>query len=122
MFPVHKKVNRRDVNNYRGISSLCALAKLLELVIIEPLVTLSKPYIRTDQHGFITSRSTTTNLLCLTSYITDSMLKPSQTDAIYTDLTAAFATLNHRIAVAKLDKLGINGNLNGSCHTSPVAD
>ncbi|XP_055645595.1 uncharacterized protein LOC129782425 [Toxorhynchites rutilus septentrionalis] len=111
MFPVHKKGNRRDVNNYRGITSLCALAKLFELVIMEPLNALSKPYISTDQHGFTTGRSTTTNLLCLTSYITNSMLQYAQTDAIYTDLTAAFDKLNHRIAVAKLDRLGINGNL-----------
>ncbi|XP_062557283.1 uncharacterized protein LOC134222155 [Armigeres subalbatus] len=31
MFPVYKKGDRKDVNNYRGISSLCAASKLFEL-------------------------------------------------------------------------------------------
>lgn len=35
----------------------------------------------------------------------------AQTDVIYTDLSAAFDKLNHAIAIAKLERLGINGNL-----------
>ena len=55
-------------------------------------------------------RSTATNLLCLTSYITNSMSDRAQTDVIYTDLSAAFDKINHRISIAKLDRLGINGS------------
>lgn len=32
MFPVHKKGDRRNVSNQRGITSLCAISKLFELV------------------------------------------------------------------------------------------
>ncbi|XP_055522441.1 uncharacterized protein LOC129716630 [Wyeomyia smithii] len=78
---------------------------------MEPLLAHCKAFISTDQHGFTAGRSTATNLLCLSSYISDSMVKRAQTDVIYTDLTAAFDKLNHRIAVANLDNLGINGNL-----------
>lgn len=109
MFPVHKSGNKHDVGNYRGITSLCAVAKLFELVMMEPLLAHCKPYISVDQHGFVTGRSTATNLLCLTSYITESMSKRFQTDVIYTDLTAAFDKLNHNVAIAKLDRLGIHG-------------
>ncbi|XP_055542649.1 uncharacterized protein LOC129728251 [Wyeomyia smithii] len=91
--------NKNDVSNYRGITSLCAVAKLLELVM------------STDQHGFTAGRSIDTNLLCLNLYISDSMVKRAQTVVIYADLTAAFNKLNHRLAIAKLDNLGINGNL-----------
>lgn len=111
MFPVHKKGNRREVSNYRGVTSLCAIAKLFEIVIMEHLLAHCKPYISTDQHGFMPGRSTTTNLLCFTSYIFETLSEHAQTDAIYTDLTAAFDKLNHRIAVAKLDRLGIHGSL-----------
>lgn len=111
MFPVHKKGNKRDCNNYRGITSLSAIAKLFELIIMEPLFSHCKPYISTDQHGFLTGRSTATNLLCLTSYITNSMSERAQTEVINTDLIAALDKLNHRIAIAKLDRLGINGSL-----------
>ena len=56
-------------------------------------------------------RSTATNLLTLTSYVMNSFGDQSQTDVIYTDLSAAFDKLNHEIAVAKLEKLGIGGPL-----------
>lgn len=39
------------------------------------------------------------------------MTDRAQTDVIYTDLSAAFDKLNHAIAVAKLDRLGVSGNL-----------
>ncbi|KXJ79121.1 hypothetical protein RP20_CCG002271 [Aedes albopictus] len=39
------------------------------------------------------------------------MTMRTQTDAIYTDLSAAFDKLNHHIAIAKLDRLGIGGSL-----------
>lgn len=78
---------------------------------MEPLVSHFKQHLSEDQHGFMAGRSTTSNLLCLTSYITESMTDHMQTDVIYTDLSAAFDKLNHPIAIAKLDRLGINGSL-----------
>ncbi|XP_055604867.1 uncharacterized protein LOC129753090 [Uranotaenia lowii] len=77
MFHVHKKGDRKNVKNYRGISA----------------------------------RSTTTNILPFTSFVQDSFAKGSQTDVIYTDLTAAFDKVNHKIAIAKLDRIGICGSL-----------
>lgn len=111
MFPVHKKGRKRDVDNYRGITSLSAVSKLFELVVMEPLLSHCKHLLDSDQHGFIAGRSTTTNLLCFTTFITDSMIARVQTDAIYTDLSAAFDKLNHDIAIAKLDRFGVCGNL-----------
>lgn len=111
MYPVYKKGDRKDVNNYRGISSLCALSKLFELVVMDPLLSHFKPYLSNDQHGFTAGRSTTTNLLCLTSYITESLSDRNQTDVIYTDLSAAFDKINHAISIAKLERLGVSGNV-----------
>ncbi|XP_062538678.1 uncharacterized protein LOC134206951 [Armigeres subalbatus] len=65
MYPVYKKGSKRDINNYRGITSLSA-AKF-ELVVFDPMVSYCKQIICSDQHGFYAGRSTTTNLLCLTS-------------------------------------------------------
>ena len=109
MFPIHKKGNKRDVDNYRGISTLCATSKLFELVLYSPIFSFFKQYIDDDQHGFMPKRSTATNLLTLTSYAMNSFDDHSQTDVIYTDLSAAFDKLNHQITVAKLGQLGIGG-------------
>jgi len=111
MFPVHKKGDRQNIDNYRGISSLCATSKLFELLVLEPVFFHCKQYISNDQHGFMPKRSTATNLLTFTSYVTEGFADRIQTDAIYTDLSAAFDKINHDIAIAKLGKLGICGSL-----------
>ncbi|XP_055604065.1 uncharacterized protein LOC129752302 [Uranotaenia lowii] len=113
MFPVHKKGDRRDVNNYRGISALCSIAKLFELVVLDPISSFCKNYISNDQHGFMPKRSTTSNLLTFTSFVHESFAAKSQTDAIYTDLSAAFDKVNHEIAIGKLGRLGFGGTLLG---------
>ncbi|XP_055527662.1 uncharacterized protein LOC129720236 [Wyeomyia smithii] len=107
MFPVHKKGDRSNVNDYRGISALCAVPKLFELVIIKPIFSHCQHAISDDQHGFLPKRSTATNLLCFTSYVFESFAQRSQADAIYTDLSAAFDKVNHRITVAKLERYGL---------------
>lgn len=56
-------------------------------------------------------RSTTTNLLAYTSCILESMETHKQVDAIYTDFSAAFDKINHKIMIAKLKRLGISGCL-----------
>ncbi|XP_055612510.1 uncharacterized protein LOC129759116 [Uranotaenia lowii] len=118
MFLVHKKGDRRNVNNYRGISALCAIAKLFELIVSEPIFSYCKPYFSNEQHGFMPKRSTTTNLLTFTSTVQDSFTMGSQTDVIYTDPSASFDKVNHDIAIAKLDRIGIAGLYwNGSAAT-----
>lgn len=111
LFPVHKKGDRSNIENYRGISALCAISKLFEIIVFEPTFAHCKVGLADEQHGFMPKRSTATNLLCFTSYVFDSFADCTQTDAIYTDLSAAFDTINHRIAVAKLDRFGIGGDL-----------
>ncbi|XP_058456552.1 uncharacterized protein LOC131433949 [Malaya genurostris] len=37
MFPVHKKGDRKNIDNYRGITLLSAIPKLFELVVLEPI-------------------------------------------------------------------------------------
>jgi hypothetical protein len=68
-----------------------------------------KKYISPTQHGFTDGRSTTTNLLSFWNYVTDSIEEGYQVDAIYTDFSKAFDTVNHVYLVHKLSKLGIHG-------------
>jgi len=58
--PLHKKGSKLDAINYRRISKFSAIPKLFENVI-----TIISPC----QHGFMKRRSTTTNLLELTSFV-----------------------------------------------------
>lgn len=109
MFPVHKKGPKRDIQNYRGIAALCAMSKLFEVIVLDFVKFNCNDYIAQEQHGFMAKRSTSSNLVTYSSLILSSMQQRKQIDAIYTDLSAAFDKLNHRIAVAKLERLGFGG-------------
>lgn len=79
-------------------------------MILDNLTHSYSSYISDDQHGFTKKRSTMTNLVLYTDSIIREMEQGYQTDAIYTDFSAAFDKINHQIAVAKLSHLGIHGN------------
>lgn len=111
MFPAFKKGDKRDVANYRGVTSLCAGSKLFEILVNDILFCAAKPYISIDQHGFYAGRSTTTNLLQFTSFCLNSMEQGVQVDTIYTDLKSAFDKVNHDILLAKLERIGVAHNL-----------
>lgn len=68
-------------------------------------------YIDETQHGFVKHRSTTTNLVWYSSFFAHTLQERKQVDAIYTDLSAAFDKLDHRVAIAKLERLGFGGQL-----------
>lgn len=109
IFPVHKKGCKRNIRNYRGIAALCAVSKLFEVVVLDFLRFNTNSYIAPEQHGFVPKRSTSSNLVTYTSSIIRAMQQGHQVDAVYTDLSAAFDKINHRIAIAKLSRLGFNG-------------
>ena len=106
MVPVFKKGDRRNVRNYRGVTSLSAASKLFEIIVSSAISRSTKHYISPDQHGFMAGRSVTTNLLDFTSsYITE-IERKAQVDVIYTDLKAAFDRIDHRTLLEKISRLG----------------
>lgn len=111
MVPVHKKGDKRDVKNYRGITNLSAASKLFEIIVSGFILEHTKCYISSDQHGFMPGRSVTTNLLDFTTTCFEQLENGAQIDVIYTDLKAAFDTINHDIMLAKLSKLGASDRL-----------
>jgi len=111
IIPFHKKGAKVHVLNYRGISKLSAISKTFERIIISHLQHLCSSLISPYQHGFVKRRSTTTNLLELTSFVLDGFNKTLQTDVIYTDFSKAFDSVNHSLLLFKLDQLGLPNNL-----------
>lgn len=63
---------------------------LLKCVIIE------------EKYGFMSGRSTTTNLLILQQYIMDAFNLNSQVDVIYTNYSKALDKIDHSILALKL--------------------
>ncbi|XP_053686304.1 uncharacterized protein LOC128735845 [Sabethes cyaneus] len=108
MFPVHKKGDKRNVENYRGITSLCACSKLLEIIVHDALFMCSSQYLSVDQHGFFPRSSVATNLTQFVSFCLNVMEENAQVDVVYTDLKAAFDRVDHAILLNRMEKLEIS--------------
>lgn len=106
LFPVHKRGDRGNVTNYRGITSLCAGSRLLEILVSKILFHEVKNHISCDQHGFYAGRSTVTNLTEFTSFCLRNIEDGVQVDTIYTDLKAAFDRVDHALLLAKVERMG----------------
>ena len=102
IIPIHKKGNKKCADNYRGISLLPLCSKILEKVVFDCLLSHCLPVLPQGQHGFLPRRSCVSNLSCFLRHGWDSIQRGAQTDAIYTDYSSAFTSVNHALLLHKL--------------------
>lgn len=70
--------------------------------------SLSIDMIPWEQHGFISARGTTSNLMELTEYLHMQLKLKNQVDVIYFDFTKAFDRIDHQLLALKLSSLTIH--------------
>ena len=87
--PVHKK-DKSQVSNYRPISLLCIVSKVMERYIYNIVFKVVRPIINTNQHGFMNGKSCTTQLLTIYDEIGKHLDEGKQTDMIFLDFSKAF--------------------------------
>ena len=63
---IHKKGDKALICNYRPISLLCPIAKIMERIIQDDLLDRCREFINPFQHGSLSSKSCTTNLINIT--------------------------------------------------------
>jgi hypothetical protein len=63
------------------------------------------------QHGFVSGRSTVTNLCSFTQFVAECFDARLQVDVVYTDFSKAFDRLDHRILLCKLREFGLSESL-----------
>ena len=100
--PVHKKGDKNVINNYRPISLTCLISKIMEQIIQEELFIKTRDLINPEQHGFLSGKSCTTNLINLTDDIACNLHNDKSIDIIYFDFAKAFDTVNHDLLLQKL--------------------
>lgn len=109
--PIFKTGDKHDVKNYRPISQLPILSKILEKIVFDQLYSAISTIITPNQHGFMKGRSTTSNLALFINFLHSKMDDKEQVDAMYTDFSKAFDRVIHSILLKKLIQLGIHGDL-----------
>ena len=108
--PLFKGGDASVVNNYRPISKLSCLAKILETLIKRQLcsfLTINN-ILNTSQSGFRPGHSTITATSLVINDITTELDRKQKCAAIFIDLAKAFDTVDHAILVKKLASIGLD--------------
>ena len=111
--PLFKKGQKSKPNNYRPVSLTCILCKIMEAIIRDVVVNFleKNDFLSSVQHGFISMRSCTTNLLATLDSWTEMLDSGAPVDAIYLDFSKAFDSVPHQRLLEKLRSYGIHSNL-----------
>lgn len=109
--PIPKKNDPHDVTNYRPVSLLSIVSKVLEHVIFANVSNFVKSYLYDLQHGFRPNRSCVTQLLCVLHDLGRALDAGKEIDAIYLDFSKAFDSVSHRKLLFKLSCFGISVSL-----------
>lgn len=111
VMPIYKSGDADSVSNYRPISLLPSLAKILEKLLNSRLIKFLEKYnlISQNQYGFREGRSTTDAMNHLVTHITKKLDVGEKCVGVFLDLAKAFDTVSIPILLRKLEKLGIRG-------------
>ena len=108
IIPIHKKDNKKNVQNYRPISVTCIISKIFEKCIRDEILLHCQHLLNDSQHGFLPLRSCTTQPFAYD--ISLGLNSNHLMDIIYSDFAKAFDTVNHDIILQKLkDDFKIDG-------------
>ncbi|CAH2236938.1 jg23386 [Pararge aegeria aegeria] len=109
--PVYKQGDKNIISNYRPISILPAMSKILERIINKQLVKYleSNNLLANNQYGFRKQRSATDAVFDLVDGVVRHIDDGEKCLAIFLDLAKAFDTVSIPILIQKLEQLGIRG-------------
>ncbi len=113
VIPIYKAKSREEFNNYRPISLLSNVSKVLEKVVHKRLYSylIRNKILYDKQYGFRPKRSTINAITDFTADVLPSLDGRLKCLSVYLDLSKAFDTINHGILMDKLQYYGIRGKV-----------
>ena len=106
--PIFKAGDKSLFNNYRPISILPYISKIVEKILHSRIMTflLNSNILSNCQYGFQKNKSTYMPLLLIQENVTKSFENGNSMCGLYLDLKKAFDTVDHEILLCKLEKYG----------------
>ena len=109
VIPVFKKGDNLDYNNYRPISLISNIGKLIEKIVHKRLYSFleKNSLLFKQQYGFRNKLSINHALIDITDRIQEACDNGQYACGIYLDFKKAFDTVNHNILLDKLSHYGV---------------
>ena len=104
VLPLYKKDNEMDGRNYRPVSHIIEIGKIVEYVVHEQVYEHFKvnELFHSNHHGFLSNHSTATALIQLYDLWLSASENRELSAALLLDLSAAFDIVDHSILLEKL--------------------
>ena len=114
VMPLFKAKDRTECTNYRPISLLLTLSKLLEKVVYRRTYKFLETHnqLFVSQYGFREGHSCENAISELISQALKGKQEGMYTLALFLDLSKAFDSLEHNVLLKKLERYGIRGKTN----------
>lgn len=109
--PVFKDENKEHAENYRPVSLLCLVSKILERCVFNSIKDGVYSLIDSSQDGFIRRRLCLTQLVEVLDFMGSQLHNGGQVNVIYLDLSKAFDKVSHCKLLNKLHDYGFGGKL-----------
>lgn len=109
--PIYKTGDKSDPTNYRPISLLSTISKIIEKLVNKRLMSFLEKnnLLSKHQFGFRGNKSTEDAVLKLTTLITNYLDQKESCIGIFLDLCKAFDTVSIPILLRRLENVGIRG-------------
>ena len=111
--PIFKSGKNNLADNYRPISLISVVVKMLEHLIHKHIMKYLTDFqlLNDNQHGFRPSRSCVTQLLQLVHEWLQALDKLGSVDSVFLDFAKAFDKVSHAHLLYKLECYGIKGQI-----------
>ena len=113
VLPLYKKNDKNVINNYRPISLLSCVSKIMERVVFKYTFNFIRDHgiLSAFQSGFVPGDSTINQLIHVYHTLCEALDKKKEVRVVFCDISKAFDRVWHEGLIYKLEKNGIRSDL-----------